>query len=128
MVKKVDEEGSGRTAQGMDQQDGVGQAWRWNLSIGKWATHPYAPARGTQAAGEEWRVERKPPEKNGAWRRVESCLPAGFPPTCRSVLCTSESEVSDQRRASRKKSPPTRRFDGEVIRQQRQRRRVLEGK
>ena len=57
-------------------------------------------------------VESKPPKKSGAWQRVESCLPTGFPPTFRSASCASESEVSDQRRASRKKSPPTRRFDG----------------
>ena len=56
MVKKVDKEGSGRTTGGMDQQDGVRRAWRWNLITGKWATCPHAPARGRQAAGEEWCV------------------------------------------------------------------------
>ena len=47
MVKKVDKEGPGRTIGVMDQQDGIGQAWRWNLNIGKLATRPHAPARGT---------------------------------------------------------------------------------
>ena len=47
MVKKVDKEGTGRTVGGMDQQDCIGQAWRWNLGIGKWAMRLHALVRGT---------------------------------------------------------------------------------
>ena len=50
--------------------------------------HRHVPARGQQAVGEE--------------RRLESYFPTGFPPTCRSVLCASEFEVSGRRRAGRK--------------------------
>ena len=56
IVKKVDKEGSGRTVEGMDRQDGTGRAWRWNLGTGKWATCPHAPGRGTQVAREERRL------------------------------------------------------------------------
>ena len=56
MVKKVDNEGSGRTAEGVDRQDGARQAWRWNLGTRKWATRR--------------RVERRPPEKSGKWKAV----------------------------------------------------------
>ena len=87
----MDKEGLGRTVGGMDQQDGAKRAWRWYLGIGKWAMRPHAPAHGTQAVEEEW--------------RVDSCFLAGFPLTCRSASCPSESEVSGWRRASRKKSP-----------------------
>ena len=48
----------------------------------------HAPACGQQAAKEE--------------QRVGSCFPTGFPPTCRSASCASESEVSGRRRAGRK--------------------------
>ena len=75
----------------MDQQDGAEQAWRWNLGTEKWVTCPHKPVRGTQALGEE--------------RRVDDCFPTGFPPTCRSASCASEFEVSCRRRAGRKKSP-----------------------
>ena len=82
----------------MDQQDGSGQAWRWNLGIEKWVTRPHASARGTQAAGEE--------------RRVDDYFPTGFPPTCRSVSCALEFEVVGRRRAGRKKSLAARRSNG----------------
>ena len=53
--QKGGEEGSGGTAGGMDQQDGVGRAWRWNLGAGKWVTRPHASACETQSAGEDRR-------------------------------------------------------------------------
>ena len=59
-----------------------------------------------------WRVESKLSKKSGAWRHVESYFPAGFPQTCRSASCASESEVSDRRRVGWKKSPAVRRSDG----------------
>ena len=57
-------------------------------------------------------VELRLPEKSAAWRCVDDCFSAGFPPTCRSASCASESEVSNQRRTGRKKSPIARRSDG----------------
>ena len=39
-------------------------------------------------------VELRPLEKICAWRRVVDCFPIGFPLTCRSASCASESEVS----------------------------------
>ena len=61
-----------------------------------------------------WRLECRPLEKSGAWRRVESCFPVGFPLICRSASCASESKVSGRRRAGRKKSSVAvvRRSDG----------------
>ena len=50
----------------------------------------HAPTHGTQATGEEW--------------CVDDCFSVGFPSTCRSALCALESDVSDRRRAGRKKS------------------------
>ena len=35
MGKKVDKEGSGWTAGGMEQQDGAGRAWMWSPVTGK---------------------------------------------------------------------------------------------
>ena len=68
--KKVEKEGSGRTAGGMDQQDGTG----------KWVTSR--------------RVRLNPPKKISTWRRMGDCLPEGFPPTSRSASCASEYEVA----------------------------------
>ena len=85
LPKKVEKEGSGRTIEGMDQQDGAGRAWRGNCGAGKWVTRPHAPARETQFAKED--------------RRVGDCLPTGFPPTGRSASCASESKVVGRRRA-----------------------------
>ena len=96
--QKGEKEGSGRTAGGMDQQDGAGRAWRRNLGIGKWVTRPHASAHGTQAAREK--------------RRVNDSFLTGFPSTCRSALCASEFEVSGQRRAGRKKSLPAAATEG----------------
>ena len=62
MVKKVDKEGSGRIAGGMDQQDGAGQAWRWNLVTGKWA---WPTRAGGWKAGRRRRVAC-----GGAWRAI----------------------------------------------------------
>ena len=90
IAKKVEKEGSRRTVEGMDQQDDAGQAWRWNLSTGKWVTCPHVSACGTQAAEEE--------------RCVDDYFPVGFPLTCRLASCASKSEVAGRRRASRKKS------------------------
>ena len=67
----------------------------------------HAPTR----ANKRERVENKPPEKSGAWRHMESCFPTGFPPTCRSASCASESKVSGGRRAGQKRSPAARRSD-----------------
>ena len=117
MVKKVDKEGSGRIVGGMDHQDGVRRAWRWNLITRKWGRCPHAPTRGSQAAREEW--------------QVESCFPTGFPLTCRLASCTSKFEVSDRRRADRKMSLTARRVDGdgeeEIRRRPQPQRRVPEG-
>ena len=60
-------------------------------------TSPNALAHGRQAAEEEW--------------HVESCS-MGFPLTCRSASCASESEVSDRRSVGQKKSLVARRSDG----------------
>ena len=52
MGKKVDKEGSGWTAEGIEQQDGVGQAWTWSPGTGKWPTSPHAhPSAGAWTAG-----------------------------------------------------------------------------
>ena len=56
-------------------------------------------------------MERSPPKKNGTWQHVDGCFTVGFPPTCRLILCASESEVSNRRRAGWKKSPAVRRSD-----------------
>ena len=48
----------------------------------------HAPACGTQAAGEKW--------------RVDDYFPTRFPSTCRSASCASESEVVGRRRVGRK--------------------------
>ena len=48
------------------------------------------------------RVDDKLPERSGTWWRAWSWFPTGFPPMCRSASCTSESEVSDQKRAGQK--------------------------
>ena len=72
-----------------------------------------APESGSRAHMSR-RVELRPPEKSGElrWpRRVDDCFPAGFPPTCRSASCASESKVADRRRDGRKKSPAARRSD-----------------
>ena len=94
LPKKVEKEGSGRTTEGMDQQDGTGRAWRWNLGAGKWVT---------------------PRDKISAWQSLGNCLPAGFPPMSRSTSCTSEFEISSRRRVYRK-SWPKKVTDGEEIR------------
>ena len=57
-----------------------------------------APKSGPRAHTRR-RMKRKPLEKSGTWRRVDGYFLAGFPLTCRSVSCVSESEVSDWRRA-----------------------------
>ena len=59
LPKKVEKEGSGRTTRGMDQQDGIGRAWRWNLCTKKWLTRPHAPARETRSAGEDQRMAER---------------------------------------------------------------------
>ena len=85
----------------MDQQDGVGQA-RDVISAPESGSRPHTRRR----------VELGQPEKSGAWWRVDDCFPEGFPPTCRSASCASESEVASQRRAGRKKSLAARRSGG----------------
>ena len=45
MGKKVDEEGSGWTAGGIEQQDGVGRPCMWSPVTRKGATHPHAHSR-----------------------------------------------------------------------------------
>ena len=59
LPKKVEKEGLGRTVGGMDQQDGAGRAWRWNLGAGKWVSHPHAPVRETQYAGKDRHVAER---------------------------------------------------------------------
>ena len=70
-----------------------------------------SPKSGPQAYIRR-RVEGRPSKKSGAWRRVESYFPAGFPHTCRSTSCALKSEVSDRRRVGWKKSQTARRSDG----------------
>ena len=53
LPKKVEKEGSRRTAEGMDQQDGTGRAWSWNRGAEKWVTRPHASVRETQSTGED---------------------------------------------------------------------------
>ena len=48
------------------------------------------------------RMDGKLLERSGAWRRVWSWFPTGFPPTCKSASCASKSEVSDRKRAGQK--------------------------
>ena len=57
------------------------------------------------------RVDGKLSEGSGVWRRLGSCFPAGFPLTCRSASCASESEVFDHRRVGRKNHRRRRRGD-----------------
>ena len=45
MGKKVDKEGSGWTAGGMEQQDGAGRPWMWSPVTGKGSTRPHAHPR-----------------------------------------------------------------------------------
>ena len=45
MGKKVDEEGSGWTVGGIEQQDGAGRPCMWSPVIGKGATCPHAHSR-----------------------------------------------------------------------------------
>ena len=56
MGKKVDKEGSGWTARGMEQQDGVGRPWMWSPITGKGSTCTHTPARGRQASVERRHV------------------------------------------------------------------------
>ena len=49
-----------------------------------------------------WSVDDKLSERSGAWQCVGSCFLTGFPLTCRSASCASESKVSNRRRAGRK--------------------------
>ena len=52
MGKKVDKEGLGWTAGGIEQQDGAGRAWMWSPDIGKWPMRPHAhPRAGAWTAG-----------------------------------------------------------------------------
>ena len=112
IAKKLEKEGSGRTAGGMDQQDSARRAWRWNLGAGKWVTRPQAPTGETQSAGKD--------------RIVGECLSARLPPASRSASCASESEVSSRRRACRKSWPKKlaeKVTNGEEIRRRNHRRR-----
>ena len=59
LPKKVENEGSGRTIGGMDQQDSTRRAWKWNLGIRKWVTCPHASTCETQSMGEDRRVEER---------------------------------------------------------------------
>ena len=52
MGKKVDKEGSGWTAGGMDQQDGARKPWLWSPVTEKGSTRTHVSACGWQAAGE----------------------------------------------------------------------------
>ena len=79
-----------------------GLARQRRMSLGMKSRHQKVGHAPTRAGA--WKASR-------VWWRVESCFPTGFPPTCRSTSCTSESEVSSRRRASRKKSPAARRSD-----------------
>ena len=45
MGKKVDKEGSGWTAGGMEQQDDAAQPWLWSPVTGKGSTRPHAHPR-----------------------------------------------------------------------------------
>ena len=103
LPKKVEKEGSGRTAGEMDQQDCVGQAWRWNRGAGKWVTRPHVPESGSHAPAHET-------QSAGEDRLVGDCLPAWFPPTGRSTSCASESEVVGRK----KSSAAARRSDGDA--------------
>ena len=81
------------------RRDGVARRCRTSLDMkSRHRKVSHAPTR----EGTCRRVDGKLSEKNGLWRRVGSCFPARFPPTCRSASCASESEVSDWRRDGRK--------------------------
>ena len=80
--------------------------------ISKMASDEPRDGISASESGTRRRMECRPSEKSGVWRRVDGCFPAGFPSTCRSALCASESKVSGRRRAGRKKSPAVRRSDG----------------
>ena len=110
MVKKVDKEGSGRIAGGMDQQDSAGRAWRWNLVTGEWATCPHAPT-----CPDAWKTGRR--------RRV-----------ARGGACRAVFRWGFLQRVDRPRAPRNLRFSGgeelagKSHRRRRRRRRVPEGK
>ena len=56
MGQKVDKEGSGWTAGGIEHQDGAGRPCVWSPIIGEGATHPHAHSRaGAWTASCYWR-------------------------------------------------------------------------
>ena len=76
------------------RRDGVARRCRTSLDMkSRHRKVSHAPTR----AHMHWQVDGKLSEKSNAWQRVGSCFPAGFPPTCRSASCASESEVSGRK-------------------------------
>ena len=88
----MEKQGSERPDGGLEVQDSVGRAYWKKLGTVKWATQPHAPARGIQAAGEEWRM-------GGAWVGVWLRC---FEKSCRSPLCTPNDVVSVRKVAGKK--------------------------
>ena len=84
-------------------QGGLSEGWISKTASDEPGDGISAPESGSQAHTRR-RVELKPSEKSGVWRHMDGCFPVGFPPTCKSALCASESEVASRRRVGRKKS------------------------
>nr|CAN71248.1 hypothetical protein VITISV_011988 [Vitis vinifera] len=91
-------QGSGRTAGGLEGQDGAGRAWR-GVGSGRKVSH--APSRAVTRR----RVGDSPEEKSGAWGRVRFRLPVGFPLACRSASGVPEYVVVSRKGGRRKISP-----------------------
>ena len=82
--EKMEMQGSGRTAGGLEGQDGAGRAWR-----------------GVRSG---WKVSHAL-SRVGAWGRVRFRLPVGFPLACRSASGGSKYVVGARKRGRRKNSP-----------------------
>ena len=57
MGKKVDKEGLGWTAGGMEQQDGAGRPWMWSPVTGRGSTRPHAHPRSGAWTASCWRKD-----------------------------------------------------------------------